>query len=44
MGENRPQKYNVVGFVALKCMAQMHYTKPNKMGGNWSQNNGGVDL
>ena len=26
MGENRPQKYNVVGFVALKCMAQMHYT------------------
>ena len=44
MGENWSQKYYGVGFVTLKCMAQMHQTKPNKTGGTWSQNNGGVDF
>ena len=44
MGENRLQKYDGVGFVTLKGMAQMHSTKPNKTGGNWSQYHGGVDF
>ena len=44
MAENRLQKYDGAGFVTLKGMAQMHSTKPNKTGGNWSQNNGGVDF